>query len=701
MTANYQGAEATADFTIGKATITPTVSLQGWTYNSQANTPVVSGNTGNGTVTYSYAVKGTTSYSSTVPTAAGTYTVKAIIAETVNYQGAEATADFTIGKATISPSVTLQGWTYNGQANTPVVSGNTGNGAVTYTYAVKGTTSYSATVPTAAGTYTVKATIAETTNYQGAEATADFTIGKATITPTVTLQGWTYNSQANTPVVSGNTGNGTETYTYATKGSTTYTSTVPSAAGTYTVKATIAETANYQGAEATADFTIGKATISPTVTLQGWTGNGAVTYTYAVKGTTSYSATVPTAAGTYTVKATIAETANYQGAEATADFTIGKATITPTVTLQDWTYNSQAKGNGAVTYTYAVKGTTSYSATVPTAAGTYTVKATIAETANYQGAEATADFTIGKATITPSVTLQGWTYNSQANTPVVSGNTGNGTVTYTYAVKGSASYSATVPTAAGTYTVKATIAETANYQGAEATADFTIGKATITPTVTLQGWTYNSQANTPVVSGNTGNGTITYTYAVKGSSSYSSTVPTAAGTYTVKATIAETANYQGAEATADFTIGKATFTPTVTLQGWAFGAEPNSPVVTGNLSNGAVTFTYKAAGATEFTATVPTAAGTHTVKATIAATDNYEAAEATATFSIGKASFTPTVTIEGWTYGDQANAPVVTNNLGGGAVTFTYSKAGNNDFKATVPSVAGNYIVVLNLIVLW
>ena len=347
------------------------------------------------------------------------------------------------------------------------MSGNTGNGAVTYTYAVKGSTTFSATVPTAAGTYTVKATIAETANYQGAEATAEFTIGKATITPTVTLQGWTYNSQANTPVVSG-------------------------------------------------------------------------TYTYAVKGTTSYSATVPTAAGTYTVKATIAETANYQGAEATADFTIGKATITPTVTLQGWTYNGQANtpvvsgntGNGTVTYSYAVKGTTSYSSTVPTAAGTYTVKATIAETANYQGAEATADFT---------------TYNSQANTPVVSGNTGNGAVTYTYAVKGTTSYSATVPSAAGTYTVKATIAETANYQAAEATADFTIGKATITPTVTLQGWTYNSQANTPVVSGNTGNGTVTYSYAVKGSSSYSAAVPTAAGTYTVKATIAETTNYQGAE----------------------------------------------------------------------------------------------------------------------------------------------------------
>ncbi len=714
-TANYQGAEATADFTIGKATITPTVTLQGWTYNSQANTPVVSGNTGNGIVTYAYAVKGTTSYSSTVPTAAGTYTVKATIAETANYQAAEATADFTIGKATITPTVTLQGWTYNSQANTPVVSGNTGNGAVTYTYAVKGSTDFSANVPSVAGTYTVKATIAETANYQGAEATADFTIGKATINPTVSLQGWTYNSQANTPVVSGNTGNGTVTYTYAVKGSTTYTSTVPTAAGTYTVKATIAETTNYQAAEATADFTIGKATITPTVTLQGWTynsqantpvvsgntGNGSVTYTYAVKGTTSYSATVPTAAGTYTVKATIAETANYQGAEATADFTIGKATITPTVTLQGWTYNSQANtpvvsgniGNGAVTYTYAVKGSTDFSATVPSAAGTYTVKATIAETTNYQAAEATADFTIGKATITPTVTLQGWTYGTDANTPVVSGNTGNGAVTYTYAVKGTTSYSSTVPSAAGTYTVKATIAETANYQGAEATADFTIGKATITPTVTLQGWTYNGQANTPVVSGNTGNGTVTYTYAAKGSTTYTSTVPTAAGTYTVKATIAETANYQGAEATADFTIGKATITPTVTLQGWTYNSQANTPVVSGNTGNGTVTYTYATKGSTTYTSTVPSAAGTYTVKATIAETANYQGAEATADFTIGKATFTPTVTLQGWAFGAEPNSPVVTGNLSNGAVTFTYKAASATEFTATVPTAAGTHTV--------
>jgi len=55
-------------------------------------------------------------------------------------------------------------------------------------------------------------------------------------------------------------------------------------------------------------------------------------------------------------------------------------------------------------------------------------------------------------------------------------------VTYTYKVKDAAdgTYTAEKPTNAGTYTVKATIAETANYNGATETADFIIAKATVT-----------------------------------------------------------------------------------------------------------------------------------------------------------------------------------------------------------------------------
>ena len=224
-----------------------------------------------------------------------------------------------------------------------------------------------------------------------------------------------------------------------------------------------------------------------------------------------------------------------------------------------------------------------------TNAGEYTVKAEIAAAGNYANAVATADFTIAKADITPTVTLEGWTYGEDANDPSVSGNTGNGTVTYTYAVKGSDEFSDTVPTNAGDYTVKASVAATSNYKAATATADFTIEKADITPTVTLEGWAYGADAKTPVVTGNTGNGDVTYTYASKGSDEFSDTVPTDKGDYTVKASIAASENYKAATATADFTIAAAAINPTVTLAGWTYGEEANTPVVDGNTGNGDVT----------------------------------------------------------------------------------------------------------------
>ncbi len=433
-----------------------------------------------------------------------------------------------------------------------------------------------------AGTATVTLTGLKT--YTGTK-TGTFTITKADITPTVSLEGWTFGDTAKTPVVSGNTGNGGVVYTYKAAGSVEYSAIVPSVAGTHTVKATIAATANYNGAEATNTFTIAKADITPSVNLDGWT--------------------------------------------------FGETAKTPVVTGNT--------GNGEVTITYKAAGASNFTATVPSVAGTHTVKATIAATANYNGAEATNTFTIAKADITPSVNLDGWTFGETAKTPVVTGNTGNGEVTYSYKAAGATDFTSAVPTVAGTHIVKATIAATANYNGGEATNSFTITKATITPSVTLEGWTYGESPKTPVVTGNTDNGQVTYSYKAAGATDFSTDVPTAAGTHTVKATIAATANYNGAEATNTFTITKAAITPSVSLEGWTYGDAPKTPVVTGNIDNGEVTITYKAAGATDFTTDVPTAAGTHTIKAVITATANYQGAEVTNTFTISKA--TPVIAV--------------------------------------------------------
>ena len=74
-----------------------------------------------------------------------------------------------------------------------------------------------------------------------------------------------------------------------------------------------------------------------------------------------------------------------------------------------------------------------------------------------------------------SVSLEGWTYGETANTPTATA--AHGTATFTYSSSENGEYTTTVPTDAGTYYVKATVAATSDYEGAEKTASFTIAKA--------------------------------------------------------------------------------------------------------------------------------------------------------------------------------------------------------------------------------
>ena len=111
-----------------------------------------------------------------------------------------------------------------------------------------------------------------------------------------------------------------------------------------------------------------------------------------------------------------------------------------------------------------------------TNAGTATVTATGLD--NYAGATGSAEFTIAKAAIDPKLTMDGWTYGETAKEPTVTGNTGNGAVTYTYYSDASCTKVIAKPTDAGTYWVKAAVAATANYEGATTSAvEFTIAKA--------------------------------------------------------------------------------------------------------------------------------------------------------------------------------------------------------------------------------
>ena len=83
-------------------------------------------------------------------------------------------------------------------------------------------------------------------------------------------------------------------------------------------------------------------------------------------------------------------------------------------------------------------------------------------------------------------------------------------------------------------------------------------------------------------------------------------------------------------------------------------------------------------------------AGVYTVTAT--ANENYVFVVDTVTqytFEITKAPITLGVTVDGWTYGEAANDPVITGNDGSGAVTYLYTGDGYSD--SAVPTKAGTY----------
>ena len=193
---NYTGT-VTRDFSIGKATPTAddfTVNLPtDLTYNGEGKTAtaeVKSGINGMGTITVKY------NGSTDAPVNAGAYTVTVDVAEGGNYNAVSGIelGSFTIGQANGAASVSIADWVYGDAPNAPVVSSTNGTDAVTYLYKVMGAddSTYIDAVPTLPGDYTVKASFPATTNYKAAEATADFTISKRPVTVKATDASKTY-----------------------------------------------------------------------------------------------------------------------------------------------------------------------------------------------------------------------------------------------------------------------------------------------------------------------------------------------------------------------------------------------------------------------------------------------------------------------------------------------------------------------------
>jgi len=214
------------------------------------------------------------------PSSAGSYTVEASFAGSTDYVPASATAMFTISQAMPTVTVSDGGGTYNGSSfpATATVAGvvpgvdNTPAGTLegvglTLTYYVGTGTGGTQLpgAPSSAGSYTVEASFAGSTDYVPASATATFTISQAVPTVTVTDAGGTYNgnpfpASAAATGVGGASVSGSFAFIYyvGNTASGSGTSAAPANPGTYTVVADFTSTnANYTNAQsAPLTFTI-------------------------------------------------------------------------------------------------------------------------------------------------------------------------------------------------------------------------------------------------------------------------------------------------------------------------------------------------------------------------------------------------------------------------------------------------------------
>ena len=174
------------------------VSISGWTYGSNAASPNVTGNIGNGTVTFEYKMKDAddSTYTATVPASAGSYTVRATVAESEQYASAMATANFIIQKAsgTISFEETKISKTY-GDADFVNVLNNTGDGAVIYSSdnenIAKVNTETGEVSIAGVGEAAVTAVVADGTNYTYENKEVTFTIQVSAASMSVSAEGYT------------------------------------------------------------------------------------------------------------------------------------------------------------------------------------------------------------------------------------------------------------------------------------------------------------------------------------------------------------------------------------------------------------------------------------------------------------------------------------------------------------------------------
>ena len=477
-------------------------------YNGEAQKLVVPGTVVGGTLQYfvgDAAPTDASQWKDDIPTRtdAGDYKVWYRVKGDANHNDGEpGSVTATIAKAPITPGVSITGWTYGEAANDPAVTGNPGNGEVTVTYSAEKEGAYTTAVPTQAGSWFVKAEVAETKNYQAGTAyPVSFAIAKVNVSIFADNQSGVYGDALQTLTwrMGGETVNGDDLGVTLTT-----TAKADSAPGDYPITVKWGEDSNYNATVVDGVYTVGKRPV--TVAAADQTIRSGEQIAIGVDHATATGlaeghvlSAVTLAADGSAIKASGAKIVDAAGADVTTNYAVsyaaGKLNVqqpgTPVVfppTAKELTYNGKAQA--LVSAGKAEGGTMQYSAdnktwseNIPTGtdAGDYTVYYRVKGDADHSDVAASSlKATIAKASIAPVVTITGWTYGDKANAPALKGNPGKGEVTYLYGAEKDGAYTKTVPTQAGSWFVKAKVAETSNYESGTANpVGFAIAKVSV------------------------------------------------------------------------------------------------------------------------------------------------------------------------------------------------------------------------------
>lgn len=361
------------------------------------------------------------------------------------------------------------------------------------------------------------------------------------------------------------------------------------------------------------------------------------------------SAQAPVNAGSYTVGVRV-DTQDYDvsNANITVEMIIGRAAafIDVSGVQTQYTYTGalqRVEGGAVLSHGESALVYSNNAFTTVSEGDGKVVSVDAAASCNYKAAHAEVTISVAKAAISPAVSIDDWTYGQSANGYTVTGNPGGGAIEAVYGgtTNAGAAYSGgQAPTEAGSYTLTVTVAETENYLGGSASTSFTVARAALHVSVSIEGWAFGESPNGYTVSPASMRDTITSVrYAGEGYSG--SQPPTQVGSYTLTVTFAQTANYQGGSASDSFSITQGTLAPDsvrLTIEGWTYGEAPNLPVLTGAPAGAEVSYRYSGT-ANDGTAwnsdTAPSKAGSYKVTAHISA-EGYASFEAEASFTVAR-----------------------------------------------------------------